>query len=129
LKNGKIEVWTKGKEISAPNGLYLLGQELLFGNTGDGTLKAIDLSTKKVRTMAKVGFGIDGLKADGEGGWLVSDWAGKTSHIDKEGKVTVLLDTASSKINSADIEFVQGQNLLVIPTFFDNRVVAYRLRP
>lgn len=128
LAKGQLEVWSRDEEISAPNGLSLQGQELFFGNTGDGTLKAVDLPSKRIRTVARVGFGIDGLKADGQGGWFVSDWAGRTSHIDKNGKATTLLDTTPSQVNSADIEFIPSQNLLIIPTFFDNRVVAYMVK-
>ena len=127
FSKGKIEVWAKGKEIKSPNGLWLEGNELFFGNTGDGSLKAINCATKKIRKIADVGFGIDGLRADGHGNWLVSDWSGKTSFVDKNGKVKLLLDTTKSKINSADIEYIQEENLLIIPTFFDNRLRVYRL--
>ena len=127
FSKGRIEVWAKGKEIKSPNGLYIEGQELIFGNSGDGFIKAINLADKKIRTVAKIGSGIDGLRSDGKGNYLISDWQGKTSLVGKDGKVTGLLDTTKSNINSADIEFIQGMNLLIIPTFFDNRIVAYRL--
>ncbi|UCE19422.1 MAG: SMP-30/gluconolactonase/LRE family protein [Gemmatimonadota bacterium] len=126
--NGKnVEVWAKSKDIKSPNGLWLEGVELFFGNTGDGSLKAINCATRKIRKIVDVGFGIDGLRADGRGNWLVSDWQGKTSLVEENGKITVLLDTTKSKINSADIEFVSGMNLLIIPTFFDNKVVTYKI--
>jgi hypothetical protein len=41
--------------------------------------------------------------------------------------VTVLIDTTNQKINSADIEYIEGKQILLIPTFFDNRVVAYQV--
>ena len=126
---GKCEVWARGKEIKSTNGLLLEGQELFIGNSGDGSLKAIDLATRKVRQVAAAGFGIDGLRADGHGNWLVSDWSGRTAMVDAAGQVKVLLDTAKQKINSADIEYIPGMNLLLIPTFFDNRVMGYRLVP
>ena len=43
------------------------------------------------------------------------------------GKIIVLIDTTASKINSADLEYVQSRRLLLIPTFFDNRVMAYKV--
>jgi hypothetical protein len=30
-------------------------------------------------------------------------------------------------MNTADIEFIEDKDLLLVPTFFDNRVVAYTL--
>ena len=124
---GKIEIWAKGKEITSPNGLWMEEKDLIFGNSGDGFLKAINLSNKKIRIVTKIGSGIDGLRSDGKGNYLISDWQGKTSLVDKNGKITVLLDTTKFKINSADSEYISDMNLLIIPTFFDNRIVAYKV--
>lgn len=38
-----------------------------------------------------------------------------------------ILDVANAGLNCADFEFIKSSNLLVIPTFLGNRVVAYRL--
>ena len=38
-----------------------------------------------------------------------------------------LLDTKDQKINAADIGYIESQELLLVPTFFDNRVVAYKV--
>ena len=48
--------------------------------------------------------------------------------VTASGKVIVLIDTTSSKINSADLEYIKTKKLLLIPTFFDNRVVAYEVK-
>ena len=126
LQGGKLEVWAKGDEISKPNGLFMDDGRLLVGNSGDGCIKSVDLNTKKIETVAQIGSGIDGLKPAGEGDFIVSDWKGKTS-IYTADAVKVMLDTTSSKINSADVEYIQKEKILLIPTFFDNRVVAYRV--
>jgi hypothetical protein len=31
-------------------------------------------------------------------------------------------------VNIADFEYIRAARLLIIPTFLDNRVIAYRLR-
>jgi len=126
LNQGKMRVWMKGSEISSPNGLSIEKGSLIVGNSGDGSLKAINLVTKKISTLAKVGSGIDGLRPDGKGNFFISDWHGKTSLVRASGKVDLLLDTTVSKINSADLEYIASKNLLLIPTFFDNKVSAYR---
>ncbi len=82
-----------------------------------------DLSYQKVAEEIPGGDGIERYKD----GWIVSNWNGEIYHIDKDGKVTKLLDTKAQKINSADIEDIEEQNLLLVPTFFGNKVVAYKL--
>ena len=125
LEDGRMAVWLKDEAIDRPNGLYMEDKRLLVGNTGDGSLKAVDLATRKTSLLAAVGFGIDGLRGDGTGNYFVSNWQGKTSLVTSSWKVIVLMDTTSDNINSADLEYIKERNLLLIPTFFDNRVVAY----
>ena len=125
LRHGIMTVWMKGGEISRPNGLDIEGKRLLVGNSGDGSLKAINFADKKITTIARVGSGIDGLRSDGKGNYFISDWRGKTSLVTAAGKIIVLIDTTALKINSADLEYIKKRNLLLIPTFFANRVVAY----
>ena len=127
LTQGKMTVWVKGRDISRPNGLYMEEKRLVVGNSGDGSLKAISLDDRKITTLTKVGSGIDGLRSDGRGNYFISDWRGKTSLVSRSGRVIVLMDTTSSKINSADLEYIKSRSLLLIPTFFDNRVVAYKV--
>lgn len=58
-KAGRIKVWLKDDKIKSPNGLFYQDGILYVGNSGDGQLKAIDIKTKKITTLAKVGSGID----------------------------------------------------------------------
>ncbi len=124
--DGKLEIWLQDEQIAQPNGLFFEKGKLLVG-TGDGYLKSVDLADKLITIIAETGFGIDGVQSDGKGNFLVSDWQGKTAFIRSAGEVKELMNTADSKINSADIEFIPEKNMLLIPTFFDNRVVAYLL--
>jgi sugar lactone lactonase YvrE len=128
FNNGEISIWLKNDEISSPNGLYVQDDKLIFGNSGDGSLKSASLSDKVVSIIANVGSGIDGLVADGKGNYIISDWRGKTSLITPSGQIIELLNTTESKINSADIEYVKNKNLLIIPTFLDNRIMAYEVK-
>ena len=125
LSEGKMTVWMKGPEIKMSNGLYMEDKQLLVGNSGDVSIKAITLSDKSIRIIARVGSAIDGLRGDGKGNYFISDWQGKTSLVTASGQIIVLMDTTASRINSADLEYIKGKKLLLIPTFFDNRVVAY----
>jgi sugar lactone lactonase YvrE len=127
LSQGKLEAWIEPPDIERPNGLYVQNDQLLAGHAGDGRLVAIDLKSRRITPVAKTDTGIDGLKPDGKGNYLTSNWAGRTSLITAEGKTIVLMDTTVSKINSADFEYLENQQLLLIPTFFDNRVSAYKM--
>ena len=127
LSKGKLEAWIEPPEIERLNGLYVQNDQLLAGHAGDGRLVAIDLKSKKITPVAKTDTGIDGLKPDGKGNYLTSNWIGRTSLITADGNTIVLMDTTDSKINSADFEYLEDKNLLLIPTFFDNRITAYKV--
>jgi len=128
LKNSEVELWLQHAEVSRPNGLYAEKHKLVFGNSGDGKLKAVSYIDQKISLKGVSGRGIDGVEADGKGGYLISDWSGRTDYISSDGKVHMLLNTSEQKINAADIEYIPEKQLLLIPTFFDNRVVAYELK-
>ncbi|MFC2166394.1 SMP-30/gluconolactonase/LRE family protein [Acidobacteriota bacterium] len=125
---GEIEVWLKDDEISRPNGLLLDNGNLLFGNTGDACLKSVGLADKKIETISHFGPGaiIDGIKADGLGNYLVSDWNGWLFLISPTGEKKELLNTRGAGINIADFEFDQELDLLIIPTYTGNRLITFR---
>jgi hypothetical protein len=70
--------------------------------------------------------GIDGLEKDKKGNFIFSNWAGLIFYS-HNGNHCCLQDLRSEKINTADITFVKQSNLLLVPTFLDNRVIAYML--
>jgi sugar lactone lactonase YvrE len=128
FKDGEVEVWTDSDEINRANGLYIHEDKLLVGNTGDGCLKSIDLAGKNIATIASLGAGVvDGIRVDGDGNYLVSHWEGQTYIVTPQGEVTEILDTLPDGLNTADFEFIREKNLLIIPAFVGNKVVAYRL--
>jgi len=43
------------------------------------------------------------------------------------GESETLLDTSDTLTNAADIDFVPEKGLLLVPTFFGNRLAAYRV--
>ncbi|MBN2423972.1 MAG: hypothetical protein JXR46_00055 [Calditrichaceae bacterium] len=124
-----MEKWLFGPEVSAPNGLFMMDNKLAFGNTGDGKIKAVDLDDKNISVLADPGSGADGLKAIDKNGFIISNWAGRTDLVTMDGCVTELLNTTDQKINAADLEYIPEKNMVIIPTFSDNRVMAYRLVP
>jgi sugar lactone lactonase YvrE len=128
LADGAIEEWLAGDEIESPNGLHAHGNKLIVGNNGDRSIKSVDIGSKNITTIAKLGPGIiDGIKTDEDGNYIVSQTEGRVYRISPAGELTKLLDTSTLELYAADFEYIAGKHLLVIPTFVDNGVVAYEL--
>jgi sugar lactone lactonase YvrE len=121
------DVWLEGGEVDRPNGLLVDGGLLVFGNSGDGCLKAADLANKQVRTIACFGSGsiMDGIRADGEGHYLVSDFNGRLFHVTRSGAKTELLNTTASGAYCADFEYIQPLDLIIVPGLYDNKLTGY----
>jgi sugar lactone lactonase YvrE len=125
---GQAEAWLKDPAIAAPNGIHILGGKLIVGTNGDGCLKSVDLATKGISTLANLGQGtIDGIASDRDGNLLVSHNDGRLFRLSADGRATKILDTTSQRMNLADFAYDPGRNTVVVPTFTDNRVAAFRV--
>jgi outer membrane protein assembly factor BamB len=58
--------------------------------------------------------------------FLVSCWNGVIYHVNADGGKKILIDTRAIKSNTADIGFDSKNSVLFVPTFFKNKVVAYK---
>ena len=111
----------------APNGMHVHEGALIVAANGDQCLKAVDLTTKEIRTIATLPHGLlDGVKSDADGNYLVSYNEGRLLRVTPDGAVTTLLDLTAPGTNIADFDYVPEKQLLVLPTFLDNRLVVYR---
>ena len=127
LKDDKWEVWMEGEQLNKPNGLLAVGKnQLMIGCTKTGSLRSVDVTTKTMMTIADGMTVTDGIVPEGKGNYFVSDWNGQVFHVNADGTKKQLLDTRTDKINAADIDYVSKRNLLIVPTFFKNKLVAYR---
>jgi sugar lactone lactonase YvrE len=126
---GEFEEWVTGGGLDRPNGLCIDGGKLLVGNSGDNCLKAIDLATKEINTVIRLQPGlIDGIKVGKDGSYIVSHWKGRVFRITPSGDaIDLLLDMSGRDVYTADFDYVPEKDLLIIPTFFDNRLMAYEL--
>lgn len=125
IENGSADLWYQNEQLSSTNGLYCEKERLMVG-TANGIF-AITYHDKKLEHFIKDTGGIDGIKADGHGNYIISDWAGKVQLVNPNKEHLVLFNTTDKGINAADIEYIIDLKLLLVPTFFDNRVVAYDL--
>lgn len=127
FKDDTLEVWLESDILNTPNGLFVEDDALLIGISG-AVLK-VGLDDKEMETFISNTGGIDGLGMVGSGTYIISDWAGNVHLIYPEKEKLKILDTTPVKVNAADIDFNVREQVLLVPTFFDNRVVAYKLKP
>ncbi len=126
IKKDKYELFLKSERITGVNGLYVAGEQLLAGL--EDRIVSINLNTREIKDFIINTGGIDGLVPDGLGNYLISDWFGNVHLVNQKKEKIKLLDTTPVNMNAADIDFVTVKKLLLVPTFSDNRVVAYELK-
>lgn len=124
IYDGQAETWLDDETLTGPNGLFFEGNELLIGCK---KIVRVDTGNKAITLWVENTGGIDGLEGTGDGRYLFSDWQGSVYLVGEDKNIEKLLDTSGAEINAADIEYIPGLNLLLVPTFFDNRVMAYKL--
>jgi len=124
-KYGKAHLWSSNSLLKGANGLAISRGKLFIG--ANGHLLEANLKTRKIRIVAYVAGGVDGLVPLGNGRFILSDWAGKIQLISTGKAPVILSNTTKQKINAADLGFIPGKKIILIPTFFDNRVVAKQL--
>lgn len=129
LKDKKINVFLHSSQLNGPNGISVTDTVMYVTTMNGGQVLKINMDDKSINEMATgIGAG-DGIVPIGDGRFLASSWSGKVFLIEKDGSTKTLINTEVDKINAADIEYVQDQNMLLVPTFRGNRVVAYKLKP
>ncbi len=123
--DGKLEKWLESDLLVSPNGLFSDHQNLMIG-TKNRILK-VNTESKSIESYIENTGGVDGLEAVGGGKYIFSDWLGHIHIADPETKKVLLLDLTADKINAADINYIPSKQLLLVPTFLDNRIMAYHL--
>lgn len=125
--DGQVSVF-HGDTPGRPNGLFVDQGKLFTAFSQATELVSYGLaSLEKTVIATEIGAG-DGVTPTNESGtYLVSDWNGEIFVVSADGFKQSLLNTKEEKKNTADIWFIQEESLVLVPTFFDNRVVAYKL--
>ena len=127
LKDGQYSIWLQSDSLGQPNGLYFDGDVIWHASSGKEEFQSINIEDKTITVVATgIGHG-DGIAPDGLGNFIVSDWEGELFFIDGDGNKTKLIDTRNEHINSADIGFIVSSKTILVPTFNDNRIMAYKL--
>jgi len=123
-----VAEWLSGADIRQPNGLLVWGGRLFVGTSGDGSVKAVDLKTKAVTVLVRLGPGIvDGIAGDDSGAFLVSQNEGRLFLVTPEGRISKILDTTTVRMNLADLCYCPEAGLAVVPTYVDGRIAAFKI--
>lgn len=118
-----LEVFIQSKQVEGMNGIYSEGRLLFIG--AGGKLLSIDTKTKSISVLgSNVGY-LDGLLKIGKSTFITSNWGG-TIQMLVIGKAPEKL--LESKMHAADLEYIPSKHLLLVPTFTENKLVAYKLK-
>lgn len=112
-------------DVENANGLKFVNDEL-YVLSGTTLVKVGKDKTKHVISSGLAAVG-DGLEPFKKGEFIVTCWAGLIYHIKADGSNDLLMDCRADKTNTADIGFNPKTNILYVPTFLKNSVVAYRV--
>lgn len=127
LKNERLAIVAKDDSIRF-NGLLAQKSALYFLNSSKGVFGVFDESTHQFKGLTSGVVGGDGIVSLNNGDFIISTWPGEVFYVHhKDWSKTLLLNTKNQKINSADIDFIEESNTLLVPTFFNNTVTAYKL--
>jgi len=137
LEDGTFEAWLQDSALDNPNGLLAVGDKLLVAargrksETSEGPLpnsiKVVDIATMEISPFGSgepIG-NLDGIVADGQGGYIVSDWrAGALFHVSPSGASEMILDVDQG---SADIGIIESEGIVMVPMMVNGSLAAYRL--
>lgn len=122
LVEGKISTLSEGH--ASLNGLAVDTSGTLYGLDASGLKKwNADGTTTLINTQVTKG---DGLIILENGSYLASRWVGEI-WMANDSTQTLLLDTKVAKSNTADIGYNAEDKMVYVPTFFKNKVAAYKL--
>lgn len=122
LEDGSIQTFAENQPNI--NGLRVGDDGALYGLDAEGLKKYNnDGSFSVINSVVTGGDGLIILDADT---FLASRWKGEI-YLIQDGQETLLLDTSAEESNTADIGYIPNEGIVVVPTFFKNKVAAYKL--
>lgn len=119
---GTVSTFSNGNE--GINGLEVAADGTLYGLDGSGLKKWNADGTSSIINSNVTGG--DGLVILKDGRFVASKWQGEIWFVSDTSQ-TLMLDTKAAESNTADIGFIPNENMVLVPTFFKNKVVAYKL--
>lgn len=125
-KEGIISLWSSDPLLLKPNGILAMENSIRIVDMETGLFYDADYATKKLTGVADTIPGGDGVMQIGKNEYIISCWQGEVYYVN-DTLVKKILDTKEAKLNAADACYVDGESLLVVPTFYGNTVVGYTI--
>ncbi|WP_026967927.1 ATP-binding protein [Algoriphagus terrigena] len=130
MKAGKVHSFANGEIATISEGHESING-LAVGT--DGTIYGLDASGLKkwdadgsASVLNSTVTGGDGLIILGDGNYIASRWQGEI-YFANDSTQTLILDTKGAESNTADIGYNAAEKIVYVPTFFKNKVAAYKL--
>ncbi len=127
LEKGELSILNMNTE-GRLNGLLHQKEAIFFTDSGRKCFGIYNFKSDASKILAEgIGHG-DGVIRLKTGDFIVSDWKGQVFYIDSTNwQKTLLLDTRENNIYAADIDYIPETQMLLVPTFFHNNVMCYKL--
>jgi len=122
LEGGNIGTFAEGQ--NSINGIRIADDGTLYGLDSEG-LKKYD-AEGNFEIINNVVTGGDGLVIIDDNTFIASRWKGEV-YLIQDGAETLIIDTQAEESNTADIDFIPEDNVILVPTFLKNKVTAYQL--
>ena len=126
LEEGETSLILRSPQFSGLNGIHYdeAQSRLLTGSFNTGALLSVTTEEPTITTLLQ-GFGaLDGIEADGNGNYWVSDFNGLIYLTDLNQRAPILNRVGG---NAADIEYIIEHRMLFVPTFNGNQVIAFQV--
>ena len=122
LDGGVVSTISEGNE--SINGISVSSDGTIYGLDASGLKRWNADGTTTILNSTVTGG--DGLVILGDGNFVASRWQGEIWFMTAEGE-TLMLDTKAIESNTADIGYNATDQIIYVPTFFKNKVAAYKL--
>lgn len=113
------------RNLKRPNGLLINDQDLLI--LDNGSLLALNMNGQLIQLMEGMDPSTDGIEKIAKDEYIVSAWEGVIYYVTAHKTKEVLLDSRKEKKNTADIGYDPKNRILYVPTFYGNKLVAYKI--
>ena len=145
LQDGELVNWLEHDALESPNGLYVSNDYLYIAAWGadiqadfttltSGNLKRVEITkgaqvpqTSKVESLGDKATwqNLDGLHTYQENNWLTTDFLkGQLLNMNNQGDIETIYKLEPG---SADFYYRKDKDLVIVPYFMSNKVVAYKL--
>jgi len=124
LNDGKVEFWLADEMLLKPNGIAIFKDDIAVGVKN--SILRVNIISKNISLFVDETGPVDGLIYLGKNKFVVSDWAGRILLVNRSEKI-VLSNSTEKNIQAADLGYIPDSKIVLIPTFYDNRVVAAQL--